>query len=246
MAPARKSRKPRRGIFKRVLSSVLKGLFVACLLTMVQVLILRFVNPPFTLNMAWNRLKGQWGETPYEPPVHYWRSFQEIDPDLAKAVLAGEDQRFFSHHGFDFVEMDKALRDLAFSGRIRGASTVTMQTARTVFLWPGRSWLRKAAEAYYTILIELFWSKQRILEVYLNMVDWGTGIVGAEAAARKYFNRTSDAVTPAQAAALAAVLPSPHRWSPTRPTAKVRERARRIRKDMRTISLPIRGSLKRP
>ncbi len=125
-----------------------------------------------------------------------------------------------------------------FSSRgIRGASTITMQTARTVFLWPERSWLRKAVEAYYTLLIELMWSKERILEIYLNTVDWGEEIMGAEAASQGYFLVPASRITRSQAALLAAILPSPHKWSPTRPNAQVLRRQERILKDMENMPL---------
>ena len=131
------------------------------------------------------------------------------------------------------MELDKAIRDLIKSRRIRGASTITMQVARTVFLWHGRvDWLRKITEAYYTVLIEMFWSKKRILEIYLNTVDWGSGIMGAEAASRKYFRVSADQLTPSQAALMAAILPSPHKWSPNKPSRYVSARQKRIMKDM--------------
>jgi monofunctional biosynthetic peptidoglycan transglycosylase len=166
------------------------------------------------------------------PPRHMWKPLHRISPHLRKAVLAGEDQRFTSHHGFDFIEMNKALKNMALKRGFRGASTITMQVARTVFLWPGRIWSRKAAEAYYTVLIEMFWSKKRILEIYLNMVDWGTGIIGAEAASRYYFHRSCSSLSPAQAALLTAVLPNPHRWSPKKPNSRVLRRQQRILRDM--------------
>ncbi|MFH1488737.1 MAG: biosynthetic peptidoglycan transglycosylase, partial [Pseudomonadota bacterium] len=121
------------------------------------------------------------------------------------------------------------------SRRLRGASTISMQAARTVFLWRERSWSRKLSEAYYTLLIEIMWSKRRIMEVYLNTVDWGSGIIGVEAASRKYFRRSSDEITPGQSALLAAILPSPHRWSPDNPSRYVRERQKRILQDMKKM-----------
>ena len=187
--------------------------------------------------MTWNWLKGQFGEKPYKWPKYHWRSLEDISPHLIKAVLAGEDQRFFSHRGFDFIEMDHALRDALVSGKTRGASTLTMQMARSVFLWPERSFIRKLAEAYYTMLLELLWNKRRIVEVYLNTVDWGEDVVGAEAAARRYFCKTSRQLKPSEAAALAAILPSPHRWSPTNPDPMVLKRVKRILEDMEHISL---------
>jgi monofunctional biosynthetic peptidoglycan transglycosylase len=166
-----------------------------------------------------------------------WRDLKDISPFLIRAVLAGEDQRFMSHNGFDFIEMNRAFHDLISAKRIRGASTITMQVARTIFLWPGRSWTRKIMEAYYTVLIELLWSKTRILEIYLNYVDWGTGIMGAEAASQKYFHVNSGKISASQASLMAAILPSPHLWSPLNPNKIVSERQKRILRDMNKIHL---------
>lgn len=232
-----KRSKTSRRFLKWIIRVFIKWAFVCVLFTLFQVGTMRFINPPFTVAMAWHWVKDRFGPHPYEWPEYQWRSLEDMSPSLIRAVLAGEDQRFFLHNGFDFIELDNAVRDALMSGKTRGASTVTMQTARTVFLWPDRSLLRKSAEAYYTALIELFWNKQRILEVYLNTVDWGEGIVGAEAAARRYFHRGSDRLTPRQAAALAAILPNPHRWSPTKPNQTVRNRTKRILRDMRHVSL---------
>jgi monofunctional biosynthetic peptidoglycan transglycosylase len=182
--------------------------------------------------MAWKRIEGTFSSGAYAPVRHEWRDLARISSHIQKAVLAGEDQRFLQHHGFDFVELEYALRDAVKDRRVRGASTITMQTARTVFLWPDRTIFRKAFEAYYTVLLEILWDKERILEVYLNTVDWGVGIMGAEAACRKYFNIGADQATPSQAALLAAILPSPHRWSPVTPGEYVSRRQKRILKDM--------------
>ena len=236
--PKKRNRSKRsRRFLKWVLRIFLKCLFALIFLTLIQVVTMRFIDPPFTVTMAWHWLTSRSGPAPYRWPEYRWRSLRDISPSLVRAVLAGEDQRFFSHHGFDFIELDNAVRDALNSGRTRGASTVTMQTARTLFLWPDRSLLRKSTEAYYTVLIEVFWPKKRVLEVYLNTVDWGEGIVGAEAAAKKYFHRKADCLTPRQSAALAAILPNPHRWSPTKPNQAVRNRTKRILRDMKHISL---------
>jgi len=133
--------------------------------------------------------------------------------------------------------MNEAFWDILAERGTRGASTISMQAARTVFLWSDRSWLRKMAEAYYTLLIEIFWSKERILEVYLNTVDWGQGIMGAEAASRNYFHRSSSHLTVSQAALLAAVLPNPRKWSPVNPNGFVEERKERIIRDMPKMPL---------
>ncbi len=201
-----------------------------------QVLLLRFLNPPSTSFMLLDSVR-KGGPSTKPLTLRYWCSLNEISPYLRKAVLAGEDQRFLSHRGFDFIELEEAVRELAKKGTKRGASTITMQVARTVYLWPGRSWVRKAAEAYYTVLIELYWPKKRILEVYLNTVDWGTGVVGAEAAARRYFHVSCRHVSKVQAASLAAILPSPHKWSPLRPNRQVQRRKIKILRDMDKMPL---------
>lgn len=217
---------------RRLLKLFFQVILLVLVLTMLEVLLLRFVNPPFTAHMAWRRVKALVLSEPPERMQQEWKELEKISPYLRQAVLAGEDQRFLSHRGFDFVELENAVRDAIQAGRIRGASTITMQAARTVFLWPSRTWLRKALEAYYTLLMELFWDKRRILEVYLNTVDWGAGIMGAEAACRKYFGIGSDGITRSQAALLVAILPSPHRWSPVHPGPHVRIRQGRILRDM--------------
>ena len=213
------------------------GIFLIFLaLTVLEVSSLRVFTPPFTVNMAWDWLFQRDSER-QEGLLNHWLPLARISPHLRKAVLAGEDQRFLDHHGFDFLEMDQAVRDLVLRKGVRGASTITMQTARTVFLWPSRSLLRKLAEAYYTLLMEIFWDKEMILEVYLNTVDWGKGIRGAEAASRSYFGVSAEALSPSQAAFLAAILPNPHDWSPTRPNAQVLQRQQRILRDM--VKMPL-------
>jgi len=206
------------------------------LLTNLQVLALRFFNPPCTAFMFWQSIRKT-RSIMHPRPVIHWCELDNISPYLRKAVLAGEDQRFLSHFGFDIIELEGAIKDLAGKKAKRGASTITMQVARTVYLWPGRSWIRKAIEAYYTILIELYWSKKRILEVYLNTVDWGTGIIGAEAASRAYFHVSCRSISKSQAAALAAILPSPHKWSPIRPSGHVLRRKKKILRDMAKMPL---------
>jgi monofunctional glycosyltransferase len=158
--------------------------------------------------------------------VHYIWS-DDISPRLERAVIAAEDQNFCRHNGFDWAAIDKAMKDYKRNPdrRLRGASTISQQTARTLFLVPMRSWIRKGLETYLTVLIEAFWPKKRILTAYLNLVDWGDGIFGAEAAARSYFGTDASSLTSAQAARLAAILPNPHRWRAARPGRYVARRA---------------------
>jgi len=238
--PAKKPRTRRiksRRRSVRLLRTGLKVVGVLILISLVQVAALRFINPPFTVSVIWDATRHLISRTPYQRPHMAWRSLDDISPHLQRAVLAAEDQRFQHHNGFDLVEIQATLEDMITDGRLRGASTISMQTARTVFLPHARAILRKALEAYYTVLVELLWDKRRILEIYLNTVDWGDGIMGAEAAGRAYFDCSAQNLTARQAALLAAILPSPHRFSPTRPTRYLRQRARRIAADMPRMPL---------
>ena len=182
-----------------------------------QVILFKYVNPPFTPLMLY-RLAHR------EGMKYRWKPLSGMSPFLQQAVLAAEDQRFPDHNGFDFNQINEALQEYAENKPLRGASTISMQVARNLFLWQGRSWTRKALEAYYTVLIELLWTKQRILETYLNVAEWGKGIFGAEAAAIHYFRCSASAVSREQAALLAAVLPNPRKWSPVRPTPFIMQR----------------------
>lgn len=200
--------------------------------TFAQVAVFRFFNPPCTVNMVYERAIAAHKKMPFKDRSYEWKDLDQISVNLQKAVMASEDQRFLKHHGFDFTEIKIALSDMIAQKGFRGASTITMQTARCLFLPSSRTVIRKLAEAWYTILIELMWDKQRILEMYLNTVDWGRANVGAQAAARAYFSCDAKALTPEQAALLAAVLPSPHKWSAVTPQAHVRLRQQRILKQM--------------
>lgn len=229
--------KEKPGRIRRVLraSLFLLGLFL--ILSVAQVALLRVVNPPFTGTMISNWVADKIAGREAHWPDPEWRPLRKISPHLRRSVLAGEDQRFTLHRGFDFVELNQAFQEVLSGRRVRGASTISMQTARTVFLWSGRSLLRKSLEVYYTVLIELLWSKKRILEVYLNTVDWGKHVVGADMASKKYFQTQASHLTAEQAALLAAVLPSPHQWSPEHPTGYVLERQKRILSDMMKMPL---------
>ncbi len=168
----------------------------------------------------------------------HWVALQETSPNLVKAVIASEDQKFFQHQGFDWDAIESALVTNITTDRKVGASTISMQTSRNVFLWQGRTWIRKALESWFTILIESFWSKQRILEVYLNVIEWGDGIYGCEDAAQAYFNRSANSLSPVEAAWLVSVLPSPRRWSIHKPHSDLQIRQTRILNTMDRIRLP--------
>lgn len=201
-----------------------------------QVLGTRYVNPIVTVPMVVDWI-GSRSDAERKLTTIEWRELDRIGSHLQRAVLAGEDQRFFNHNGFDMVELSDALDDAVAGRGLRGASTITMQTARTVFLWRGHHLSRKLLEAYYTFLMETFWSKTRILEVYLNTVDWGDRIWGAEAAAAVYFRVEPIKLSKGQAAWLATILPNPHQWSPSKPTAYLKKRQRRIYSDMEQMPI---------
>ena len=195
------------------------------------VVLYREVPPPATPLMLIRGAEG-YGLT------KRWLPLDAISPFLVRAALAGEDAKFCEHHGFDWEAIRDAWRRYRLGiGRLRGASTISMQTAKNVFLWPGRDWLRKGLEAYFTALIELAWGKPRIIEIYLNVVEWGPGIYGAEAASQFYFHKNAGALSLDEAARLAAVLPDPLKWSASRPDRFVAERAAFIRAQMPELPL---------
>jgi monofunctional biosynthetic peptidoglycan transglycosylase len=164
-----------------------------------------------------------------------WKDFEDISLNFKKAVIAAEDQKFLNHYGFDFKAIEKAIDKNKSGAQLRGGSTISQQTAKNVFLWAGRSWLRKGFETYFTVLIEIFWSKQRILEVYLNVIEMGDGIYGIQAASNNFFNTDAGKLTQRQAALIAAVLPNPRRWSPAKPTPYINKRQQQIIRNMRRL-----------
>lgn len=182
------------------------------------------------------------GETPRMH--HHWVPLSNISPHLPVAVMASEDQRFLIHHGFDFDAIEKAAkRNLSGNKRKLGASTISQQTAKNVFLWPGRSWTRKGFEVYFTFLIETFWSKQRIMEVYLNSIEMGNGIYGADAVAEYHFDKTADELSRAECALIAATLPNPRKYSSKSPSTYMRKRQAKIEHEMKFIpTFPKEGS----
>jgi len=228
--------KKNRRWFYRVIKWGCGLLVVLALISIVQVFSLKYIDPPFFLINPIRAIIVRFSPQSAEIPGN-WRPLKQVSPHMERAVLAAEDQRFLTHNGFDLIELNDALKDMATGKGFRGASTITMQVARTLFLWPDRTWIRKGLEAYYTVLLEIFLSKKRILEVYLNTVDWGKGIKGIEAAAQTYFHVSARRLSREQAALLAAILPSPHRWSPTRPNAQVLRRQKRILRDMNQMPL---------
>ena len=169
---------------------------------------------------------------------HKWVPIEEISENMALAVVSSEDNLFMSHSGFDFDQIQKAIEEAEKTGRQRGASTISQQTAKNVFLWNGRSWVRKGLEAYFTVLIELIWSKERIMEVYLNSIEMGPGIYGAEAVAQAHFGKSASKLTRREAALIAATLPNPLKYSSKNPSKYMRKRQRQITRLMGLVENP--------
>ena len=202
--------------------------FLCVVLSVGAVLALRWVDPPVTTVMLLQ--PGPVGEIYYS-----WVDRDAIAWDAARAVMASEDQRFAEHHGIDFVSLDRAIEAYADGDGLRGASTITQQVAKNVFLWQGRSLVRKALEAYFAVLLELFLTKERILEIYLNVAEFGPNVFGVEAAADSYFHTGASALDLKQAALLAAVLPNPQRLLVAKPSDYVRERQAQIMSEVELL-----------
>jgi len=197
----------------------------------VLVLVLRWVPPPGTALMVERKVQSWIDGQPIDLQ-RTWRSWDALPSDLKLAVIAGEDQKFPFHWGFDLPAIRAAFTHNERGGSLRGASTLSQQVAKNLFLWSGRSYLRKGLEAWFTVLIEVLWPKQRILEVYLNSAEWDDGVFGAEAAARHHFNTSAANLSRQQSSLLAAVLPAPREWSAARPSPYVLRRAAWIRQQM--------------
>jgi monofunctional biosynthetic peptidoglycan transglycosylase len=200
-------------------------------------IIYRFVPPPFTYLMI-QRLVEQKMDGEDLKLRKDWVSIEEMSPYLVRAVIASEDQHFNEHWGFDIEALQKAYQHNQKSKKVKGGSTISQQVAKNVFLWPGRSYFRKGLEAYFTILIEITWSKKRIMEIYLNEIEMGNGIYGAEAAAKKYFRKPAKDLSKRESALIAAVLPNPIRWTPANPNAYIQRRQYRILRAMRYVGKP--------
>jgi monofunctional biosynthetic peptidoglycan transglycosylase len=199
------------------------------------VLVFRFVPVPFTPLMV-----SRYFEYSGDDKVgtsHDWVPLEEISPNLQKAVIASEDATFLSHHGFDFSAMHKAFKNNRKGRKIKGGSTISQQTAKNVFLWQGRSYVRKAFEAYFTVLIELLWSKERIMEVYLNSIEMGKGVYGAQAAAQHWYGKDAANLTKREAAGIAAILPNPIKFKAKNSSSYINRKKRRIIKFMRYVKL---------
>ncbi|MCL6258449.1 monofunctional biosynthetic peptidoglycan transglycosylase [Aquiflexum sp. TKW24L] len=199
-------------------------------------IIYRFIPVPITPLMVIRLWEQAWDEKKEVRLYKDWVSIANISKHMPQAVYAAEDQKFLEHNGFDWKAMEEAWEKNKKGKRIKGASTISQQTAKNVFLWPSRNLIRKGLEAYFTFLIEIIWNKERIMEVYLNVIEMGPGIYGIEAASQTFYNRPASKLTRQQSAMIAAVLPNPIRWSPVKPTGYIRGRQSWILRQMNNLA----------
>jgi monofunctional glycosyltransferase len=228
-------KKTKASLLQRILWRLLLALI---LLTVMPVLCLRWIPPPTSAFMLEKRVAKLLQREPQQVIRYHWIGWESISPQMRLAVVAAEDQKFPHHWGFDFESIADAVQEQGAMGRLRGASTITQQVARNLFLWPGRSYVRKGLEAYFTVLLELLWSKRRILEVYLNIAEFGDGTYGVFAASRNFFGKRPSDLQKEEAALLAAVLPNPAKLHARNPSAYVHDRAGWIEEQMAHLGGP--------
>ena len=220
-------------LIKKTLKWIVVSFFASTILSVVALRFIPVMVTPLMLIRCYQQVKA--GEK--LKLSHDWESLENISPHLPIAVMASEDANFLTHHGFDYEAIEKAMERNKKHPEKRklGASTISQQTAKNVFLWPGRSWVRKGFEVYFTALIELMWPKERIMEVYLNSIEMGDGIYGAQAVAEAHFNTDAKSLTKAQCALIAATLPNPRKFSSKNPSAYMLKRQSRILREMKYV-----------
>lgn len=226
-------------MFKKILIFLLKAFIGFLVLSVLTVAVYTIINPPITPLMLIRSMEYLFAGDPVKIDKD-WMSYDEINKNVFKALVAAEDGRFMSHHGFDWKAIKAAQRynEIMDGRKKRGASTISMQTAKNTFLWHGRNYVRKGLEAYFTVLIEAVWGKKRILEVYANVIEWGYGIYGVNAAAQHYFGKDASQLNKHEAALLAAVVPNPRRWDAGHPTNYIERRANWIMGRMNSVPIP--------
>ncbi|MNU13710.1 Penicillin-binding protein 4 precursor [compost metagenome] len=205
-------------------------IFIVLILNVVFIVWGRFFNPPITITQIGGLFE-------YGKLHRDYISYDEMGANVKKAVIASEDQKFFNHNGFDYTAIEKAMKNNEKGKKLRGGSTISQQTAKNIFLWQGRSWVRKGLEAVYTFIIEKVWSKDIILERYLNSIEMGQGVFGVEAAAQYYFGKPSKDLNTSEAAWIAAVLPNPKKYDPKNPSTYLRKKHNWIMRQMRNVTL---------
>jgi|SRR5690554_2870187 len=219
-----------KNIRKRIIKLIVSAIIVFFVSSTYTVMLFRFVNPPITIFMIYQYINGE-----HNVVVKEWRSIEEINPTLPLAIIASEDQNFLNHWGFDLKAIEKALANNSKNKRIRGGSTISQQLAKNLFLIPTKSYVRKALEGYFTILIELLWNKKRTMEVYLNVVEYGEGVYGASAAAKMYFGKDASELNQKESSLIVTALPNPIRYSLSRPSAYMYQRSHWVQRQMRNI-----------
>jgi monofunctional biosynthetic peptidoglycan transglycosylase len=224
----------KKSLIRKLFKIIRFAVFFFFISTITVTIIYRFIPPPITPLML-IRAGGHALEGEKMKLTKDWVRLKNISPNMVQAVVASEDNNYMKHYGIDFDAIRKARELNKRSKVLRGASTISQQTAKNVFLWPDRSWLRKGLEVYFTGLIEIFWGKRRIMEVYLNVIEMGDGIYGVEMASQLYFSKPASDLSKAEAALIAAVLPNPRRWSPAAPTSYIQRRQQRIIRAMSRI-----------
>jgi monofunctional biosynthetic peptidoglycan transglycosylase len=220
--------KPSSGPLFRALIIFLKTVKWFLILSIGLTIFYRFVPVPYTPLMFWRSIGSVFTEEKFVGIEKKWVPIEKISKAMQQSVIKAEDYKFYQHNGFDFEAIEKAIQYNKTHKKTKGASTISQQTAKNVFLWPSRSWLRKGLEAYFTVLIETLWSKERILEVYLNVIEQGSGVYGVEASAQKFFKKPAAKLNSSQAALMAAVLPNPIRFKIDKPSRYISRRQRRI------------------
>lgn len=223
-------------MFKKILRFIWKSMLWFFGISLFLVVLFKFVPVPFTPLMAIRCIEQKMDSKPVILS-HDWVPLEEISPNLQKAVIASEDQHFLTHTGFDFNALEKAYANNQKGKKIKGGSTISQQTAKNVFLWPGRSYIRKAFEAYFTVLIELIWGKERIMEVYLNSIEMGDGVYGAQEASRVWYRKDAANLTKREAAGIAAILPNPRKFKATNSSSYINRRKNAIERQMRYIGV---------
>jgi monofunctional biosynthetic peptidoglycan transglycosylase len=226
-----------RTFFQKLKTFIWKSMLWFFGLSILSVVIFKWIPVPITPLMMTraieNKLEGK-----DMILTHNWEPLENISVNLQKAVIASEDGNFLKHNGFDFDAMQKAFKNNNRGKKLKGGSTISQQTAKNVFLWQGRSYIRKGLEAYFTVLIELIWGKERIMEVYLNSIEMGTGVYGAEAAAQHWYKKPAADLTPIQAAGIAAILPNPRKFKATNSSSYIERRKSKIVRVMRFVGKP--------
>lgn len=222
--------------FKKIIRIIGKIAMWFVGISILSVIIMRWVPIPSTPLMGIRALENKFDGKDMICS-HDWVPIEAISPNLQKAVIASEDANFLTHHGFDFTAIQKAMKSNEKGRKLKGGSTISQQTAKNVFLWQGRSYIRKGFEAYFTVLIELFWGKKRIMEVYLNSIEMGNGVYGAEAASRYWYRKSASELTKQEAAGIAAILPNPRKFKATHSSSYTNKRKGRIVKHMNYVKL---------